>query len=289
MTALKKKDATPVDVSPIEQAMIMGDLSALSESQRAAYYQQVCDSVGLNPLTRPFQYINLNGKLTLYATKDAAAQIRKTRGISFTSVEKDVDLEAGVVTYTVTGTDKNGREDTEIGAVSIWQTQTHWKNNKKVTTLVEPLTPMNGEELCNAYMKALTKAKRRLSLSLGGLGWLDETELETIPTVQPVAKPQVKTLNPQAQVELLPAEPEKLTAQENEALDTTIDIPDEDLIAASDVELKRIGLTPRHGRQLLMQLFEGVTSRSELSSLQLRIFLTALMKQPTAQPVTTEK
>ena len=93
----------------------------------------------------------------------------------------------------------------------------------------------------------------------------------------------------EAQAELLPPEPAGITQQENEALNATIDIPDEDLVAASDVELQRIGFTPRHGRQLLMQLFEGVTSRSELSSLQLRIFLTALMKQPTAQPVTTEK
>jgi len=35
-------------------------------------------------------------------------------------------------------------------------------------------------------MKAVTKAKRRLTLSLCGLGWLDETEIETIPDAKPV-------------------------------------------------------------------------------------------------------
>jgi hypothetical protein len=35
--------------------------------------------------------------------------------------------------------------------------------------------------LANALMKAETKAKRRVTLSIAGLGWLDETELETIP------------------------------------------------------------------------------------------------------------
>jgi ferric iron reductase protein FhuF len=30
-------------------------------------------------------------------------------------------------------------------------------------------------------MKAVTKGKRRLTLSLCGLGWLDETEIQTIP------------------------------------------------------------------------------------------------------------
>jgi hypothetical protein len=39
----------------------------------------------------------------------------------------------------------------------------------------------------NALMKAVTKAKRRLTLSLVGLGWLDETEVETIPGAKPVA------------------------------------------------------------------------------------------------------
>jgi len=34
--------------------------------------------------------------------------------------------------------------------------------------------------LGNVQMKAVTKAKRRLTLSLCGLGWLDETEVETI-------------------------------------------------------------------------------------------------------------
>ena len=44
---------------------------------------------------------------------------------------------------------------------------------------------MNGN-LANAQMKAVTKGKRRLTLSLCGLGWLDETEIETIPTAKAV-------------------------------------------------------------------------------------------------------
>jgi hypothetical protein len=36
----------------------------------------------------------------------------------------------------------------------------------------------------NALMKAVTKAKRRVTLSICGLGMLDETEVETIPDVE---------------------------------------------------------------------------------------------------------
>ena len=56
---------TPADV--IESVVITGDLAALAPDQRVAYYNRVCQSLGLNPLTKPFDYIKLNGKLTLYA------------------------------------------------------------------------------------------------------------------------------------------------------------------------------------------------------------------------------
>jgi hypothetical protein len=44
-----------------------------------------------------------------------------------------------------------------------------------------PIGSLKGDSLCNALMKGETKAKRRVTLSIAGLGWLDETELETIP------------------------------------------------------------------------------------------------------------
>jgi hypothetical protein len=44
-----------------------------------------------------------------------------------------------------------------------------------------PLGNLRGEALANALMRAETKAKRRVTLSIAGLGWLDETELDTMP------------------------------------------------------------------------------------------------------------
>jgi hypothetical protein len=44
---------------------------------------------------------------------------------------------------------------------------------------------MRGDK-ANAIMKAVTKAKRRVTLSICGLGFLDETEVETIPEAKPV-------------------------------------------------------------------------------------------------------
>ena len=49
--------------------------------------------------------------------------------------------------------------------------------------------PFNA--LANAIMKAETKAKRRVTLSICGLGMLDETELETIKDYSEEIVPQI--------------------------------------------------------------------------------------------------
>jgi len=147
----------------LENVLVNGDLAKLTAPQRLDYYRQVCQSMGLNPLSKPFDYINLNGKLTLYAKKDATDQLRKIHGVSIDDVQQD--FEGDLIIVTVKGSDRNGRKDVEVGVVG--------KNE------------MRGN-VGNAMMKAVTKAKRRLTLSLCGLGWLDETEIETIPEAKPV-------------------------------------------------------------------------------------------------------
>lgn len=143
----------------MESVIVRGDLAKLQPEERARYYSTVCQSVGLNPLTKPFEYITLNGKLTLYARKDATDQLRSLRGVSVAIVSRERVDDVYVVTARATMPD--GRVDESIGAVSLGGTK--------------------GEALANALMKAETKAKRRVTLSICGLGMLDETEVETIP------------------------------------------------------------------------------------------------------------
>ena len=65
---MKKEMTKNIDESQsaIEKCLLEGDLSKLTEDQRSNYYQQVCETTGLNPLTQPFQYIVLNGKLKMF-------------------------------------------------------------------------------------------------------------------------------------------------------------------------------------------------------------------------------
>jgi hypothetical protein len=146
----------------IENALVLGDLAQLSTEQRVVYYNRLCEGLGLNAMTKPFAYITLSGKLTLYATKDCTEQLRKLHGVSVTScVGQLVD---GVYVVTATGKDRQGREDSATGAV--------------------PIEGLKGEAKANALMKAETKAKRRLTLSVCGLGILDESETDSIPGAQ---------------------------------------------------------------------------------------------------------
>lgn len=165
MTDSALAPVTPApDLSVIHDVIATGDLAKLTDEQRTNYYVSVCTSVGLNPLTQPFAYIELNRKLVLYALKGATDQLRALHGINITDTRTEYMGELIVVT--VFGQDRTGRQDSEIGAVTIGG--------------------LRGDAKANAIMKALTKAKRRLTLSMCGLGMLDESEVETIPGARPV-------------------------------------------------------------------------------------------------------
>ncbi len=151
----------------IESVLIRGDLSKLGPDERNEYYLRVCDSAGLNPLTQPFDYLTLNGKLVLYAKKACTDQLRTIHDISV--VEMSETERDGVFIVTCKVRNAAGRTDIAKGAVTIGA--------------------LKGDALCNAIMKAETKAKRRATLSICGLGLLDEAEIETIPGAPPIPSP----------------------------------------------------------------------------------------------------
>lgn len=159
------RDIATIDLSAVERVIVAGDLSKLSPAERWDYYQGVCRSVGLNPFTKPFEYITLNNKLTLYALKGATDQLRRVYGVSI--APPALQFTDGLVIVTISATDKTGRKDSDLGIVNV--------------------EGLKGEARANAVMKAITKAKRRVTLSMCGLGMLDETEVETIPNARPMA------------------------------------------------------------------------------------------------------
>jgi hypothetical protein len=161
MTTLAPRDSGP---ELLERVVIGGDLSKLTPAERLRYYREVCASIGLNPLTKPFEYLYLNSKLVLYARRDATDQLRKLHGVSITITGREQHGDVYAVVSRATG--KDGRTDEAIGAVATGG--------------------LKGNDLANALMKAETKSKRRVTLSICGLGMLDETEVDTIPGAREV-------------------------------------------------------------------------------------------------------
>jgi hypothetical protein len=159
MGALVKQTDNSVTAETMEAVVVGGDLSRLSPPQRLEWYRGRCEAAGLDPRTQPFQYISLQGKLTLYATKAATDQLIAAHRLGVQIVDRKM-LDCGIYEVVVRVTFPDGRTVEDVGAVPIAES-------------------LRGEALSNSVMKAVTKAKRRTVLSACGLGMLDAEEVES--------------------------------------------------------------------------------------------------------------
>jgi hypothetical protein len=137
--------------------------------------------MGLDPFTKPFDILRLNGKEVLYCTRSGTQQLNKLHKVSHLITSRDTNAEAGVYIVTSKASLPDGRCTESIGAVNI--------------------AGLKGEAYANAIMKAETKAKRRATLDLLGLGVLDESEAETIPNASVGALQTMVEALPQMEVE----------------------------------------------------------------------------------------
>mgnify|MGYP000485163812 CR=1 FL=1 len=157
MNGIEKSETGRIaPMSAIEKLVIEGDMSKLTPSQRWEYYCHRCHSIGLDPAARPFQYVSFQGKLTLYADKGCAEQLRALHGIK-TTIDSKESID-GILCVTVTASLPSGRSATDIGAV--------------------PIASLKGDELAKAMKKAVTQANRRATLALMGLGEVDLEDVD---------------------------------------------------------------------------------------------------------------
>jgi len=178
MTQNKNQDQS---VSIANQLILQGDLSKLSAGDKVRYYNGYCERMGLDPFTKPFDILRLNGKEVLYCTRSGTQQLNKLHKVSHTITSRDTNADAGVYIVTSKASLPDGRCTESIGAVNI--------------------AGLKGEAYANAIMKAETKAKRRATLDLLGLGVLDESEAESIPNASTIAISAMVESLPQMDVE----------------------------------------------------------------------------------------
>ena len=156
-------------------------MSKLSANDKVKYYNGYCERMGLDPFTKPFDILRLNGKEVLYCTRSGTQQLNKLHKVSHLITSRDTNQEAGVYIVTSKASLPDGRCTESIGAVNI--------------------AGLKGEAYANAIMKAETKAKRRATLDLLGLGVLDESEAESIPNAKLMAIQTMVEALPQMEVE----------------------------------------------------------------------------------------
>lgn len=163
---------TDNNLAIIEKMAVLGNFSSLTNEQKVSHYMQLCESQHLNPLSKPFDLIEMtdkNGKrkMTVYANKDASDQLRRRDKISIKIISREFHDDVYIVTAQATTSD--GRSDESIGVVALSGQNKEGKTYK-----------LMGDIKANKLMHAETKAKRRVTLSIAGLGFLDESELHSI-------------------------------------------------------------------------------------------------------------
>lgn len=161
----------PLDEAIVSKIVMTGDISALTDPQRAQYLVYRCKMVGIDPAGMPFNLISQkqrdgSSKLVIYANKECSAQLANNRKLSAVCVKEEM-VDGGIykVTYRV---EEGDRKTEDCGTVSLmyWDKDGSPKGWKR----------LEGEGLSNAIMKCHTKAKRRAILTHCGLGMNDESE-----------------------------------------------------------------------------------------------------------------
>lgn len=134
-----------------------GDLYQLTNEQRVAHYLNLCTSLGLNPLSRPFQWIefkegeNSPAVLTLYFKPAGAAQMLRNHHVSVHYPRKEIVGELFVCE--AHGQAPDGRKGSAT----------------KYVSLTNKYGKLTGNRLANAFMSAESGALRRLALNMFGL------------------------------------------------------------------------------------------------------------------------
>lgn len=225
-----------IGMRAVAKVILKGDLSDLTDSERVYYIQTLCQSLHLNPLSNPFNLLKMkDGKVVAYANKNCTAQLSKLHGISIYKIERETQGDHCVVT--AYARDMNGLENSDIGVVYI--------------------KGLMAEDFSNALMRATTKAKRRVILSICGLGMLDESEIETIAGAMPLIEADII------------AKEKKPSSLHNWACGYDLAKQIVDICAA----LKRLHVEEN---EIKKSLPEGVSTRKDLTENQAITFLQAL-------------
>jgi hypothetical protein len=140
------------------------DTTSLSREDRSALLVGLARKLGLNPLSGAVMFLKTNGRETLYVTKSGTDQIAAREKLK---------------RETIRGPEVLAMEGKKVVFCQVRASHPDGRSEVSTATLLLA-------DIINDLMKCETKAKRRATLSVCGLGLLAEDEIETIPGAQSV-------------------------------------------------------------------------------------------------------
>ena len=172
-TTEKKHDTTTTTAAEIDGGALLEELlaqahangqdtRALDKNQRRAVLVELARKLGLNPLSNAVMFLLTNGRETLYVTKQGTDQIAAREKLRRETIKgpEVVQIENRKVVFCqVRATHPDGRSEVSTATLAL-------------------------QDVVNDLMKCESKAKRRATLSVCGLGLLAEDEIEAIPGAQ---------------------------------------------------------------------------------------------------------
>ena len=165
-------DGSPLLEELLAQAHADGkDTRSLEPADRKAVLVGLARKLGLNPMSNAVMFLLTNGRETLYVTKQGTDQIAAAARLQRETIKgpEVVTIEGRKLVFCqVRATHPDGRSEVSTATLA----------------LMDPV---------NDLMKCETKAKRRATLSVCGLGLLAEDEIETIPGAQRVPMSTTET------------------------------------------------------------------------------------------------
>jgi hypothetical protein len=147
----------------VQSLVLHNDVARLTPAQRVGWFLRRCADAGLSPYSTPFDFLTLDGRIVAYPNARCAEQLRRLHQISIKVLRREDVGELHVVE--VEARTPSGRTDTASKWVPIVG---YGRDGKQY--------PLRGQKLADAYAKAETGAKRRVTFSLGGLGGMPDME-----------------------------------------------------------------------------------------------------------------
>lgn len=161
VTKAKKEELIPQAQNRLPQAVIAAQLynnwKGTSEEQRVKACLELCNVLGIPTPMNPFRFIELNGRLVLYAPNEAAQLIAQSRKASVKIINKYLDKEFNIYIVEVRVID-GGREVDNLAGIFVGG--------------------LTGQKRADAMMKCVTKAQRRTIFGAFGLSVADDDDID---------------------------------------------------------------------------------------------------------------